>query len=48
MTKLRRNEVIDLPAFDRICDTLNADYGDIMEHIDGGKTNDDRSQILYQ
>ena len=48
MTNLRRDEVVAMPILDRICDMLNADYGDIMEHIDGGKTNDDRSQILYQ
>ena len=40
MTKLRRDEVVTLPVLDRICDTLGADYGDIMEHIGGGKTND--------
>ena len=33
MTKLRRDEVVALPIFDRICDTLGADFGDIMQHI---------------
>lgn len=33
MTKLRRDEVVALSILDRICDTLGADYGDIMEHI---------------
>jgi len=41
MTKLRRDEVVALPILDRICETLGADYGDIIEHISGGKTNDD-------
>ncbi len=33
MTKLRRDEMVALPILDRICETLNADYGDIMEHV---------------
>ena len=41
MTKLRRDEVVALSILDRICETLGADYGDIIEHISGGKTNDD-------
>lgn len=33
MTKLRKDEYVALPILDRICDTLNVDYGDILEHI---------------
>jgi DNA-binding Xre family transcriptional regulator len=33
MTKLRRDEVIVLPILDRICETLGADHGDILEHV---------------
>ena len=33
MTKLRRDEMVALPLLDRICDTLNVDYGDIIEHV---------------
>ena len=33
MTKLRRDEMVALPILDRICDTLNVDYGDIIEHV---------------
>ncbi len=33
MTKLRRDEVVALPILDRICETLGADYGDIIEHV---------------
>ena len=33
MTKLRRHEVVALPILDRICETLGADYGDIIEHV---------------
>ncbi len=33
MTKLRRDEMVALPVLDRICDTLDVDYGDIMEHV---------------
>ena len=33
MTKLRRDEPVNLSVLGRICDVLNADYGDIMSHI---------------
>ena len=33
MTKLRRDEIVALPILDRICETLNVDYGDIVEHV---------------
>ena len=33
MTKLRRDEMVALPILDRICNTLDVDYGDIMEHV---------------
>ena len=33
LTKLRRDEVVALPVLDKICDLLDADYGDIMEHV---------------
>jgi len=33
MTKLRRDEPVSLLVLDRICDILNCDYGDIIEHI---------------
>ena len=41
MTKLRRDEMVALPILDRICDTLNVDYGDIIEHVkeEGEKQN---------
>ena len=32
MTKLRRDEMVALPILDRICEALNVDYGDIIEH----------------
>ena len=32
LTKLRRDEIVALPILDRICETLGADYGDIIEH----------------
>lgn len=32
MTKLRRDEMVALQILDRICDTLDVDYGDIIEH----------------
>lgn len=33
MTKLNRDENVALPILDRICETLDVDYGDIMEHV---------------
>ena len=33
MTKLRRDEPVNLSVLSRICDVLDADYGDIMTHI---------------
>ncbi len=33
MTKLRRDEFVALPILDRICATLGADYGEIIEHV---------------
>lgn len=33
MTKLRRDEMVALPILDRICNTLDVDYGDIIEHV---------------
>jgi len=33
MTKLRRDEEVSLAVLAKICKTLGADYGDIMEYI---------------
>ena len=33
MTKLRRDEIVALPILDKICETLDVDYGDIIEHV---------------
>ena len=32
MTKLRRDEAVNLAILGRICDVLDCDFGDIMEH----------------
>lgn len=32
LTKLKRDEMVALPILDKICDALNVDYGDIIEH----------------
>ena len=37
MTKLNRDEMVAMPILDRICETLNADYGDIIEHVEETK-----------
>lgn len=33
MTKLRRDEAVNIAILSRICDVLDCDFGDIMEHI---------------
>ena len=33
MTKLRKDEFVALSILDRICGTLDVDYGDIIEHV---------------
>ena len=33
MTKLRRDEFVALPILDKICDTLDVSFGDIVEHV---------------
>lgn len=33
MTKLRRDEPVMFSVLDKICDTLNCDYGDIIEYV---------------
>ena len=34
MTKLRRDEPVNLAILGRICKVLECDYGDIMQYID--------------
>lgn len=33
MTKLRRDEPVAMRVLERICETLDADFGDIVEYI---------------
>ena len=33
MTKLRRDEMVAMPILDKICETLDVDYSDIIEHV---------------
>ena len=33
MTKMRRDEAVNLAILGRICDVLHCDFGDIMEYI---------------
>ena len=33
MTKLRRDEAVNLAILGRICETLDCDFGDIMEYV---------------
>ena len=35
MTKITRDEFVAMPILDKICETLDVDYGDIVEHIKG-------------
>lgn len=32
MTKLRRDELVAMSVLERICETLDADFGDIVEY----------------
>lgn len=34
MTKLRRDEPVNLAILGRVCKVLDCDYGDIMQYID--------------
>jgi DNA-binding Xre family transcriptional regulator len=35
MTKLRRDEPVNLAILSRVCDVLKCDFGDIIQHIPG-------------
>ena len=35
MTKLNRDEMAAMPILDRICESFNVDYDDIIEHVEG-------------
>ena len=37
MTKLRRDEPVAMAVLDKICSTLNTDYGDIMQYTPNEK-----------
>lgn len=40
MTKLNRDDYVAMPILDRICETLNVDYADIVEHVEGEPEHD--------
>lgn len=40
MTKLRRDEAVNLAILGRICNVLDCDFGDIMEYIKEEKVTD--------
>ena len=37
MTKLRRDEAVNLAILARICETLDCDFGDIIEYVKESK-----------
>ena len=39
MTKLRRDEPVMLNVLDKICKTLDVNYGDIVDYVDEGDKN---------
>ena len=43
MTKLRRDEPVNLAILGRICDVLNCDYGDLMQYVPEENTNDQKT-----
>ena len=40
MTKLCRDEPVNLAILGRVCDVLNCDYGDLMQYVPEENTND--------
>jgi DNA-binding Xre family transcriptional regulator len=38
MTKLRRDEPVMLSVLDKICKTLDVNYGDIVDYVPDGDT----------
>ena len=38
MTKIRRDQPVNLAILDRICRVLGCDFGDIVEHLDEADT----------
>ena len=41
MTKLRRDDPVNLAVLGRICDVLKCDYGDLIQYMPKEKTNDE-------
>ena len=41
MTKLRRDEPVNLAILGRICDVLNCDYGDLIQYMPEEITDDE-------
>lgn len=41
MTKLRRDEPVNLAILGRICDVLKCDFGDLMQSVPEENTNDE-------
>ena len=39
MTKLRRDEPVAMTVLDKICETLNTDYADIMQYMPNDEDN---------
>lgn len=46
MTKLRRDEAVNLAILGRVCKVLKCDYGDIMQYIDDENTTPTEDNIL--
>lgn len=46
MTKLRRDEPVNLAILGRVCKVLNCDYGDIMQYIDDEDATHTEENIL--
>lgn len=39
MTRMRKDQEVTMSVLEKICDVLNADFGDIVEYINPQKTN---------
>lgn len=39
MTRMRKNQEVTMSVLEKICDVLDADFGDIVEYMGSQKTN---------
>lgn len=47
MTKLRRDEPVAMTVLDKICETLNTDYGDIMQYTPNDQEKQNGNMVRF-